>query len=495
MTISTNDTRDEYTATTGQTVFNYTFKIFADTDLLVYQTLAGNTPDSSTDLITAYTVSGAGNDAGGSITLTTPAGVGDLITIVSNIPESRTVDYQTNGDYVADTVNDDFDRNISINKQLSAKVDRLPQFDNALQSLTGLTMASPSAGGFLRWKSDLSGIENVVLNTSESATNAAAVSISDSGSYYTGTDVEAALQEIGADIATLEAETAINWTRFDEVGSGTTISGIDNPAICAMHSTRIAYFDRTIGELRAYDLASDNTWSLAGSGLSISTPGDPALCRINDSRVAFIDDTNAELRMYTFNGSAWSLVGSALSVSGVSNPTLDRLSSNSVVLGDAGNDEITKFTWNGSTWEQTGNSFSYVAQVTTIAVCSLTEDRIVTIGSSSNTLIEYNFDGSDWVQATGSLTITCGSYPRLIGLGGTYFAFFDNNGAQTLSIWRKQTSTSQFTQISDAYALPTPAEGDGTAINGTDIVYINESDEKLRLYRASYAPAVPNPLS
>lgn len=195
MTISTNDTRNEYTATAGQTVFNYTFKIFADTDLLVYQTLSGNDPDDTTDLITAYTVAGAGNDAGGSITLTTGASVGDKITIVSNIPESRTTDYQNNGDFLADTVNDDMDRSLAIFKQGLSTINRMPQFQNSLQSAS-YTWDEPVNSGFLRWKSDGSGLENVVLNTSEDATNAAAVSFDNTTSGLTATDVQAAIDEV-----------------------------------------------------------------------------------------------------------------------------------------------------------------------------------------------------------------------------------------------------------------------------------------------------------
>ena len=58
MTITTNPARNEYTANAGQTVFNYTFKIFSDTDLNVYVTPSGQECNDSTDLTTAYTVSG-----------------------------------------------------------------------------------------------------------------------------------------------------------------------------------------------------------------------------------------------------------------------------------------------------------------------------------------------------------------------------------------------------------------------------------------------------
>ena len=85
MTITAQDARDEYTATAGQTIFNYTFKIYADTELDVYITPSGQEADDSADLTTAYTVdpSTIGDPDGGFITLSSGANSGDLVTIVS----------------------------------------------------------------------------------------------------------------------------------------------------------------------------------------------------------------------------------------------------------------------------------------------------------------------------------------------------------------------------------------------------------------------------
>ncbi len=201
MTITINDTRNEYTATASQTVFNYTFKIFESTDLNVYQTPAGQTP-ADTDLITAYTVVGEGLSAGGSITLNVAATIGDLITIVSDVPESRTTDYQFNGDFIPDTVNDDFDRVVSLAKQSQSIIGRTPQFPEATQNATGLSWEAPEVGGFIRWKSDLSGLENIQLNTAVGADNAAAISFDNSSSGLVSTDVQGALDEFQAGVVT-----------------------------------------------------------------------------------------------------------------------------------------------------------------------------------------------------------------------------------------------------------------------------------------------------
>ena len=84
MTISDNGNRNQYTSGPSQTIFGYTYKIFAAADLKVYLTPVGTTPNPSADLLTLtteYTVSNVGSDGGGNVTLVTPATTGDIITI------------------------------------------------------------------------------------------------------------------------------------------------------------------------------------------------------------------------------------------------------------------------------------------------------------------------------------------------------------------------------------------------------------------------------
>ena len=165
MTITTNDARDEYTSGPGQTVFNYTFKIFASDELDVYVTPAGQEANDSTDLTTDYVVDSGtiGNEAGGFITFNTPLSSGDKVTIASGIPYDRTTDYQFNGDFNPTTVNNDNDRQTAQIKQVLELARKAVVFGQAQQGTSGLTSEAPEAGKFIRWKSDLAGFENVSL--------------------------------------------------------------------------------------------------------------------------------------------------------------------------------------------------------------------------------------------------------------------------------------------------------------------------------------------
>ena len=58
------------------------------------------------------------------ITLDSGTDNGDLVTIVSDIPEARTTDYQNSGDFLPDVVNDDFDTVVSLVKQVEDKANQ-----------------------------------------------------------------------------------------------------------------------------------------------------------------------------------------------------------------------------------------------------------------------------------------------------------------------------------------------------------------------------------
>lgn len=163
MTITAYPVRNEYTGLTGQSVFDYTFKIYADDELKVYLTTDVPAEDCPGDLTVAYTVSGVGDEDGGSITLNTPLTETTYITIVGNVEFERTTNYENNGDFVPETVNEDFDRIVSMVKQVQDQANRAVLLLDCQQGTKPLSMPWPEAGQALRWKDDETGLENVDL--------------------------------------------------------------------------------------------------------------------------------------------------------------------------------------------------------------------------------------------------------------------------------------------------------------------------------------------
>jgi hypothetical protein len=162
MTLTPNVLRNEYTALASQTIFNYTFKIFAATELNVYITEAGDDGDDGADIISTFTVDPAtiGDAGGGFITLDSGASAGQLLTIVANLPRSRIVNYLTNGDFIPATVNQDIDRAVSIAKQAEELANRSVVLQRSQQLTKPLSLPAPVPGFYLRWNSISTGLEN-----------------------------------------------------------------------------------------------------------------------------------------------------------------------------------------------------------------------------------------------------------------------------------------------------------------------------------------------
>lgn len=140
MTVASNTPYNQYTATNGQTVFNYTFEIVEQTDLLVYQTPDGDDPDDATQLLTLnvdYTVTGAGNENGGTVVLGTGAGLNDIVTIKQGVPVERDTSFTPGGVLRAADLNTEFD-----NQTLIQQVSRFNE-DSRMLSYQNTDIVTP----------------------------------------------------------------------------------------------------------------------------------------------------------------------------------------------------------------------------------------------------------------------------------------------------------------------------------------------------------------
>lgn len=108
----------QYIATAGQTVFPVPFPFVNNTDILVY---AGTVKIANG---TDYNVTGAGNDTGGSLTLTVGAVVNTVYTVVRDIAIERLTEYQQNGPFTSAAINAELDNIVLIEQQLADQVGR-----------------------------------------------------------------------------------------------------------------------------------------------------------------------------------------------------------------------------------------------------------------------------------------------------------------------------------------------------------------------------------
>ncbi len=125
MTISSTTVKNSYSGDGSTTSFNYTFKIFADSDLQVIIRSAAGTETVKT-ITTHYTVSGAGNANGGSITFTSgniPTST-ETVVLRRAVPQTQAIDYIANDPFPAESHEEGLDRATMTTQQIQEELDR-----------------------------------------------------------------------------------------------------------------------------------------------------------------------------------------------------------------------------------------------------------------------------------------------------------------------------------------------------------------------------------
>jgi len=125
MTVSSTTVKNSYSGNDSTTEFAYTFKIFANTDLQVIIRSSTGTETVKT-LTTHYTVAGAGDASGGSITFTAgniPAS-GETVVIIREVPQTQAIDYIANDPFPAESHEEGLDRATMTTQQVQEELDR-----------------------------------------------------------------------------------------------------------------------------------------------------------------------------------------------------------------------------------------------------------------------------------------------------------------------------------------------------------------------------------
>ena len=102
MTVSTTAARISYAGNGSTTVFTIPWYFLAAADLKVYKRSSGGV-ETLQALNSQYTVSGAGNGAGGSVTFATAPAAGESVVIVRDPIITQETDYQANDAFPAET--------------------------------------------------------------------------------------------------------------------------------------------------------------------------------------------------------------------------------------------------------------------------------------------------------------------------------------------------------------------------------------------------------
>jgi hypothetical protein len=119
MTVSTSTSTANYTANGSTTTFAYPFKIFADSDLVVILRNTATGVETVQVLNSAYTVTGAGSDAGGNVVFGTAPATGNTVFIRRSLPLTQETNFVPNDPFPAEAHEDALDKLTMLVQQIN----------------------------------------------------------------------------------------------------------------------------------------------------------------------------------------------------------------------------------------------------------------------------------------------------------------------------------------------------------------------------------------
>ena len=212
MALTTQPARHEYTATSGQTIFPYLFRVFAASDL--YITVNGGAAP-------AFSVTGVLDEAGGTIVFASGLTAGDKVIITSNIPYEQPVTYEEGDTFPAASHELGLDRLGRLCQQIKEITDRCLQVNVAqsfglsaleLPAPSSLTLTNPANRRAFIWNSLGTNLALTELSTETGLITSAVTGVA-KASLPSGVDVGTLRSVLDADRGLYHYGAASQWTR------------------------------------------------------------------------------------------------------------------------------------------------------------------------------------------------------------------------------------------------------------------------------------------
>jgi hypothetical protein len=235
MALETTDNRKEYAGNGATLAFAFPYYFLADADLVVI--LRNNTTGAEVlkVLTTDYTVTGAGTEAGGTVTMIVAPASGYTLIIYRDPAITQGTDFRENDSLPAESTEEAFDRAAMISQRLSERVDRSvrlsdgfsPDFDLTLpadldDAAGKLPLINATSDGFAD-AADWPDIDGTTAAMAASAA-AAAASASAAATSATASATSAAASATSA-TASATSATASAASATNSASSATAASG------------------------------------------------------------------------------------------------------------------------------------------------------------------------------------------------------------------------------------------------------------------------------
>ena len=161
MVVSTTTSRVEYNGNGSTTAFAYTFRIFADGDLKVYVVSSAGVATLKT-ITTHYTVSGAGDASGGTVTMGSAPASGETLVIERSVAYTQSTDYVESDSFSAETHEEALDRNTMLTQQNQRDIGRSMRLSKGTADSVSVELPAPVASHFIKWNADADALESAI---------------------------------------------------------------------------------------------------------------------------------------------------------------------------------------------------------------------------------------------------------------------------------------------------------------------------------------------
>ena len=348
MTISSTTVKNSYSGNGTLDTFNYTFKIFANTDIQVIIRDA-DANETVKSLTTHYTVTGAGSGSGGTVVFTSGNIPNNTETVVLRraLPQTQAIDYIANDPFPAESHEEGLDRSMMAIQQLQEEVDRSLKLSrtntmNTTEFTVGTTDRAGKVLGFDNsgelsvtteigsnkgnWSASTTyAIRDIVKDTSTNNIFMANTSHTSSGSQPLTTNTDSAKWDLLVDAATAttsatnaansataaatsatNAATSATSASASATSAATSLSNIgtseSNAATSATNSANSATASANSATAAAatFDLFDDAYLGAKSSNPSVDNDGNA----LQDGAL-FFDTTNDVMKVYNLASTTW----------------------------------------------------------------------------------------------------------------------------------------------------------------------------------------------